>query len=126
MKNAIVNLRGFYMSEPKVSTDGSRVDFSLISSQKAYNGQYLKLFCTAFREEAAKIIRLKASKGSLVDVIAEMVPYVRDGKAGMSYTVMSFDFSDYAKAEPKETSPQEEKEDKLREAARLLATNPFI
>lgn len=135
--SAKASFDGFYIAgEPKYSESNGRmrVDFSICSAQKYFNGQYLKVYCIAFDEQAMMIKRLKAKRGSFVDVICEMTPYVREGKEGISYKILAFNYSDKVTGNTmksqdevpitgnKETS---EKEANLRKAANMLANNPF-
>ena len=119
----------------KFTTDGKRVDFPICSAVKHHNnGQYLKIWLSAFDEQANRIARLKAKKGSLVDVVAEMIPYAKEGRDGIGYKVLDISYSEghipYEGKENNENGEQQAKktetqEDKLRKTAQMLATNPF-
>ena len=125
--NATSIFNGFYISgEPKCSevNGRKRIEFSICSPQKYYNGQYLKIYCCAFDEQALMIERLKAKKGSLVNVVCEMSPYDREGKQGISYKILGFSYSAEAPAKEKETV-KKTKEEAVYTAAKLLAENPF-
>lgn len=113
---------------------GKRVDFPICSAKKHYNGQYLKIWLSAFDDQAVRIERMKAKNGSLVDVIAEMLPYAKDGRDAIGYRVIDITYSEgFIPFESKENSgegkaeePKKQEEDKLRKTAQMLATNPFL
>lgn len=115
----------------KFSNEGKRVDFPICSANKHYNGQYLKIWVSAFDEQATRISKLKAKKGSLVDIITEMLPYAKDGRDAIGYRVIDISYSEgFIPFESKENNggkQQEPKkqEDNLRKTAQMLATNPF-
>lgn len=116
----------------KFSNEGKRVDFPICSAVKHFNGQYLKIWLSAFDEQAFRISKIKAKKGSLVDVVAEMVPYAKEGRDGIGYRVIEITYSEgHIPYEDKENdggmqaSKPQTQEDKLRQTAQMLATNPF-
>lgn len=118
---------GFRVNEdPKFSEGQRSVSFSICSANAYYNGQKLKVYISAFDEAAEMVKRLKVKKGSFIDAIAEMVPYSRKEQFGIGYKLLTISFSEFQMdSKDKEVPEKKTKEDALREAAEILATNPF-
>lgn len=129
---AKVMLTGFHVNdEPEYSDTRKMVTFSVVSD-KYYNNQKIKLYVSGFDETVDLIRRLKMKKGSFVDIVATMLPYSKNGEHSISYKIDSISYSEFQaytegkKEEKKEKKEERNEADKIMEAARILAGNPFI
>lgn len=129
------------VTEIKIAQDGRRVDFAIVDAFDSNQNIKFKIWVTAFDEAASKILRLKAKKGSLVDITAELVPYLKKGndeEIEIGYKILDLSFSksfewfkkyssEEKKEKPKakEMSENDKKIASIKNAASILANNPF-
>ena len=127
--SAILHLNNFYISSDiSVSDDKKKATFFVTESVPRYNNLKIKLSVTAFDEAVAKIIRLKAKKGSSVDLICELNPYTVGGELRYSYRVIDLTYSVipvFASSTPKEKTEEEKQFEKIKKAADILENCPF-
>ena len=122
---ATCQLYFFYISSDlTISEDRKKISFSVAESIPRHNGLKTKLSVTAFDEAAQKVTRLKARKGSSVDLICEMVPYTVGGELRIGYRLIDINYSVIPTMQKPESPTKETKEAKMT-AADILANCPF-
>lgn len=133
------------VTDLKEGQDGRRIDFAIADAYESHNQVKHKIWVTAFDESAIKIKRLKAKKGSIVDITADLVPFYKKGtkdETDIGYRISDLSFSksyrffypedekdeDTKKKKPVNEKPMTENEKKIakiRKAAAILSSNPF-
>ena len=134
------------VTDLKEGQEGRRIDFAIADAYENQSQVKHKIWVTAFDESATKIKRLKAKKGSIVDITADLVPFYKKGtkdETDIGYRISDLSFSKsyrffYPEDEKDEKTEKkkpvenekpmtenEKKIAKIRKAAAVLASNPF-
>lgn len=113
--------------------EGRKLVFPITDARNTYNGVKVKVVITAFDEAASKLARLKAKKGSVIDLTCDLVPFLKGKDVEIGYKLNDFSYSEgfkYRDSEVKtdtepEKTEEEKKEERMMKAAHILETNPF-
>ena len=109
--------------EIKFFNEGKKAVFPITDAKETVSGIKVKVWITAFDEAAAKLNRLKAKKGSVIELTADLVPFLKGNETEIGYRLNDFSFSDGFKYYS--SNKEETKEERMKNAAKILETNPF-